>query len=133
LALLRKQTATVSPQTYTDLRPRVLSYATAVGIGDESGANIMRLVLQTLISLLLVVVALNVAVLVYARTAAHTGEIAMRTALARAAPGSRRTMRYRTLRDRSGAGAGLGCQAGPNRPTSENDAVPTMFARHCSS
>lgn len=81
LALLREHAATTSPRTHTDLRPRVLSYAAAVGIGDEGGASIMRLVLQTLVSLLLVVVAVNVAVLVYARTAARTGEIAMRTAL----------------------------------------------------
>lgn len=81
LALLHEQTATVSPQTHTNLRPRVLSYATAVGIGDEEGANIIRLVWQILISLLLVVVAVNVAVLVYARTATRTGEIALRTAL----------------------------------------------------
>jgi putative ABC transport system permease protein len=81
LAVLREQTATAFPETHTNLRPRVLLYATAVGVGDEPGANIMRLVLQTLISLLLVVVAVNVAVLVYARTAARTGEIAVRTAL----------------------------------------------------
>lgn len=82
LALLREQTATTSPQTHTYLRPRVLSYAAAVAGGDDEGdLRIMWLVGQTFISLLLVVVAVNVAVLVYARTAARTGEIAMRTAL----------------------------------------------------
>ncbi|HKG91459.1 MAG TPA: ABC transporter permease, partial [Gemmatimonadaceae bacterium] len=61
------------------LRPQVLPYARSY-----IGGPVMIVMLQGIrlaISLLLVVVAVNVSVLVYARTAARAGEIAVRTAL----------------------------------------------------
>ena len=63
------------------LRPRVLPYTDAfVGIDSPATAWLVRTI-QFVLSLLLVVVSVNVAVLVYARTAARMGEIAVRTAL----------------------------------------------------
>ena len=69
------------PSTYEQLRPQLLSYTRAFfdidGSKTERAAHLFRL----FVSLLLVVVAVNVAILVYARTAARAGEIALRTAL----------------------------------------------------
>lgn len=75
-----RRTAAAYPQTHADLRPQVLNYTyPAMGVQDLPvwEATLM----QGLISLLLVVVAVNVAVLIYARTATRRGEIAIRTAL----------------------------------------------------
>jgi predicted permease len=63
------------------LRPRVLAYTESfIGIDGPQRAWLLRTV-EIMLSLLLVVVAVNVSVLVYARTAARMGEIATRTAL----------------------------------------------------
>jgi predicted permease len=63
------------------LRPRVLAYTESfMGIDGPQRAWLLRTV-EIVLSLLLVVVAVNVSVLVYARTAARMGEIATRTAL----------------------------------------------------
>ena len=67
------------PETHRDLRPRVMPYVDAFGPGAGDIAFVR--VIQVAVSLLLVLVAANVAVLVYARTATRTGEIAVRTAL----------------------------------------------------
>jgi predicted permease len=76
---LRRSAA--SPDTHEHLRPRVLPYTHAfVGIDGPARGWLVRTV-QVVLSLLLVVVAVNVAVLVYARTAARMGEIAVRSAL----------------------------------------------------
>ncbi|HLM66636.1 MAG TPA: ABC transporter permease, partial [Longimicrobium sp.] len=75
-----RRTAAAHPQTHADARPQVLNYTYPVtGIQDLPlwEATLM----QALVSLLLVVVAVNVAVLIYARTATRRGEIAIRTAL----------------------------------------------------
>jgi predicted permease len=80
LAVVRNRMLDAYPEIYRRLRPEILSYAHRVA-GVDSDEAIMWTVLQTFISLLLVVVAVNVAVLVYARTASRAGEIAVRTAL----------------------------------------------------
>jgi predicted permease len=67
------------PRTHARLRPGLAPF-TAV-FGFLSGAGPELVVLQLVVSLLLVVVAVNVAALVYARTARRQGEIAVRTAL----------------------------------------------------
>src|SRR5262245_29530126 len=73
--------AAALPRTHTDLRPQLQSYARAfVGL-DGPGAELAVRSLQFGVSLLLIVVAVNVSILVYARTATRTGEIAVRTAL----------------------------------------------------
>lgn len=81
LAHIGLRMAAAYPATHERLRPRVLPYSHAFfGVDSPSTAWTYR-TFQILISLLLVVVAVNVATLVYARTATRTGEIAVRTAL----------------------------------------------------
>ena len=74
-----RRAAAAYPGTHADLRPRVLNYTYPVMGGDMPVWEFT--LIQALISLLLVVVAVNVAVLIYARTATRRGEIAIRTAL----------------------------------------------------
>jgi predicted permease len=74
-------TAAAFPQSHRPVRPEVMAYAQAF-IGIEAPA--MQLGLRSLqfgAALLLLIVAVNVAILVYARTATRFGEIAVRTAL----------------------------------------------------
>jgi predicted permease len=69
------------PKTYATRRPRVLPYTHAfIGIQGPEMELMMRGV-QFGVGLLLLIVAVNVAILVYARTATRIGEIAVRTAL----------------------------------------------------
>jgi putative ABC transport system permease protein len=75
------QMAAAYPATHERLRPRVLPYAHAFFDLDSPSSLWTYRTFQILISLLLVVVAVNVSTLVYARTATRTGEIAVRTAL----------------------------------------------------
>lgn len=73
--------AVTHPETHEHLRPWVIPYIRgAVDIYSPSWAWLIR-TLQLGLSLLLAVVSVNVAVLVYARTAARTAEIAVRSAL----------------------------------------------------
>ena len=73
--------ATAFPQTHGERRPRVLPYTHAfIGIQGPEMELAMR-GFQFGLSVLLLIVAINVAVLVYARTATRMGEIAVRTAL----------------------------------------------------
>ena len=68
------------PKTHAKMRPMVMPYVHS--LTDIQGITSLQIVsFQLLVSLLLVVVALNVAVLIYARTAMRQGEIAVRTAL----------------------------------------------------
>jgi predicted permease len=62
------------------LRPRVRPYTQGAN-GLASGSPVEVQLLRFVVSLLLVIVCLNVAMLVYARTATRHGEIAVRTAL----------------------------------------------------
>ena len=73
--------AAAFPQSHNTLRAEVIAYSQAF-IGIEAPA--MQLGLRSLqfgAALLLLIVAVNVAILVYARTATRFGEIAVRTAL----------------------------------------------------
>jgi predicted permease len=75
------QMAAAFPQTYKDLRPQVRPYTLSF-LGPEGPDEQLALRgLQFGVALLLVIVAVNVAILVYARTATRAGEIAVRTAL----------------------------------------------------
>jgi putative ABC transport system permease protein len=78
LAALGTRAAAAHPRTHAQLRPRVMPY-TAQLYDDLQGWELPAM--QLLLTLLLVVVCANVAVLVYARTAARQGEVAVRTAL----------------------------------------------------
>ncbi len=86
LTAIGQRSAVAFPETHARLRPQVLPYTyPLVDIQDVSVWQIG--VMLAFVSLLLVVVAVNVAVLTYARTATRRGEIAVRTALG--APRSR--------------------------------------------
>ena len=68
------------PDTHADLRARVMPYAHP--IMDIQGVTTWEFAMvQSMVSLLLLVVTLNVGILIYARTATRQGEIAVRTAL----------------------------------------------------
>ena len=76
-----RQAAAASPKTHERLRPKVVRYTHAfTDMGNPENAVALRAI-QTLIVLVLMLVSVNVAILVYARTATRTGEIAVRTAL----------------------------------------------------
>jgi putative ABC transport system permease protein len=80
LTAVGRRTAAAFPDTHRHLRPRVLPYA--YPLLDIQDVGLWEVgMMQLVVSLLLVVVAVNVAVLVYARTATRRGEIAVRTAL----------------------------------------------------
>ncbi len=81
LTMIGLRSAAAYPETHARLRPRVMRY-TRPFLDLDSPAVVLALRgTQLAIGLLLVVVAVNVAILVYARTVMRTGEIAVRTAL----------------------------------------------------
>jgi putative ABC transport system permease protein len=86
LTVLGRRAAAAFPDTHAHLRPLVLPYTYPLdGIEDRddlwNAAGV-----QLVLSLLLIAIAVNVAVLVYARTALRQGEIAVRTALGASRP-----------------------------------------------
>jgi predicted permease len=81
LAALGARAAAAMPATHEHLRPRVVPYPHAYNDMDEPDNVLMLQVLQLAVVLMLVVVCVNVASLVYARTATRQGEIAVRNAL----------------------------------------------------
>jgi predicted permease len=81
LTVIGKRLAERGPPALAELRPRVVPYTDIFVNAEAEGEVTIYTVLRFLITFLLVVVAMNVAVLVYARTVARTGEIAIRTAL----------------------------------------------------
>ena len=70
-----------SPATHQHLRARVMPYAYAYSEMDDPMNALALRAIQFAVSLLLIVVCVNVAILVYARTATRQGEIAVRGAL----------------------------------------------------
>ena len=81
LAAIGVRSATAFPATHGQLKPRVLPYTRPINDIQDEGIDWSMFALQILISLVSVIIAFNVAVLVYARTASRRGEIAVRTAL----------------------------------------------------
>jgi predicted permease len=81
LTVIGKRLAERGPPELAELRPRVVAYTDIFVNAEAEGEVTVYTMLRFLITFLLVVVAMNVAVLVYARTVARTGEIAVRTAL----------------------------------------------------
>jgi predicted permease len=80
LSALGAQAAAAFPKTHARLQPQVMPYAHS--ILDIQGTTIWEMAaLQSMMSLLALIVAVNVGVLVYARTATRQREIAVRTAL----------------------------------------------------
>jgi predicted permease len=77
---LGNRAAAQYPDTHAQLQPRVMPYAHP--IMDIQGITAWQFAtMQATMSVLLVVVAVNLGILVYARTATRQGEIAVRTAL----------------------------------------------------
>lgn len=81
LTAIGERAAAAFPATHQHLRPRVIPYAHAFTDMDDPDNAIALHAIQIAIVLLLTVVCVNVAILVYARTATRQGEIAVRTAL----------------------------------------------------
>lgn len=81
LAAIGERAAAAFPRTHEHLRPRVVPYAHAFTDMADSGNALALHAIQIVIVLLLAVVCVNVAILVYARTATRQGEISVRTAL----------------------------------------------------
>ena len=79
LAAIGARLAADHPATHEHVRARVLPYA--YSFMDSPDLVWALHLTQLLVSMLLVVIGTNVAILVYARTAARAGEIAVRTAL----------------------------------------------------
>src|SRR5688500_9744478 len=80
LSALGAQAASAFPLTHARLRPRMMPYAHP--ILDIQGTTTRDFTaIQSMISMLALIVAVNVSVLVYARTATRQREIAVRTAL----------------------------------------------------
>jgi putative ABC transport system permease protein len=85
LAAVGQRMAATYPDTHARLRPQVLPYA--YPILDIQDASLWQVaMMQLMVSMVLIVVAVNVAILVYARTATRQGEIAVRTALGASRP-----------------------------------------------
>ena len=81
LSVLGARLAAEGPTELARFEARITSYVDIFVNAEAGGEGTMYAIVRFLIAMLLVVVATNVAVLVYARTAARTGEIAVRTAL----------------------------------------------------
>jgi len=80
LSAIGQRTAAAFPETHELIRPLVMPYTHS--LTDVQGIAVWEVVqMNLMMGLLLLVVALNVAVLIYARTAARHGEIVMRSAL----------------------------------------------------
>jgi putative ABC transport system permease protein len=80
LTVIGNRMAAAFPDTHRDLRPEVAPY-TYPFLGANRNAADDFWPMSILISLILVVVSVNVAILIYARTATRMGEIAVRSAL----------------------------------------------------
>ncbi len=76
-----RRLAAASPATHEHLRPLVIAYAHAFSEVDDPEDALAMYAIEIAILLLLVLICVNVAILVYARTATRQGEIAVRAAL----------------------------------------------------
>jgi predicted permease len=80
LTTIAQRLAAEHPGTPATLRTRVMPYVLYFAVGGPDVPRVLQLV-QLLLSMLLVLIGTNVAILVYARTANRAGEIAVRSAL----------------------------------------------------
>ena len=78
LTAIGRRTSDAFPETYAQFRPRISTYATLWADEEERWqVDLIRF----LLTLVVVVVSVNVAALIYARTATRQGEIALRAAI----------------------------------------------------
>ena len=69
------------PRTHARLRPRISTYARAIFAANEPELPVLITAARVSIGIILLVVAVNVGTLVYARNASRVGEVAVRSAL----------------------------------------------------
>jgi putative ABC transport system permease protein len=81
LAAVGERTAAAFPQSHSGLRPQVMPYTQAFIALEGPEMEMAERSMQLGAALLLLIVAVNVAILVYARTATRLGEITVRAAL----------------------------------------------------
>lgn len=81
LATLGSRASAAWPDTHANLRAEVLPYTQPFSGINTPAARLNFHAIRLAVGLLLVLVAVNVSILVYARTATRLGEIAIRTAL----------------------------------------------------
>ena len=82
LSAIGRHLAAEGPKELAHIEPRIVSYVNIfVNVEVENELTPPYALMRFLVAFLLVVVSMNVAVLVYARTVTRTGEIAVRTAL----------------------------------------------------
>lgn len=81
LTVVERRTAAAHPETHAQLRAVVLPYTREHVMVDHPVIVRMLRTIQIFIGLLMVVVAVNLAILIYARTVSRFGEIAVRSAL----------------------------------------------------
>jgi predicted permease len=81
VAAIGERTAKLFPKTHERLRPRLMSFAQSWFELDSPETVLMQRAAQVAVTLLLVIICVNVAILVYARTATRQAEIAVRSAL----------------------------------------------------
>jgi putative ABC transport system permease protein len=81
LTAISRRLAAASPATHEHLRPLVIAYAHAFTDMDDPQDALAVYAIEIAIVLLLILICVNVAILVYARTATRQGEIAVRGAL----------------------------------------------------
>ena len=81
LAAVGERMAAAFPETHRGLRPQAMKYTQAFVALEGPEMEMQERSMQLGAALLLLIVAVNVAILVYARTATRLGEITVRTAL----------------------------------------------------
>jgi predicted permease len=81
VAAVGDRTAKQFPKTHRRLRPRLLPFAQSWFELDSPETVLAHRAAQVAVTLLLVIICVNIAILVYARTATRQAEIAVRTAL----------------------------------------------------
>ena len=86
VAAIGERTAKQFPKTHGRLRPRLMPFAQSWFELDSPETVLMQRAAQVAVTLLLVIICVNVAILVYARTATRQAEIAVRSALGASRP-----------------------------------------------
>ncbi|HET7622153.1 MAG TPA: ABC transporter permease, partial [Gemmatimonadaceae bacterium] len=81
IATLESRIAKAHPDTHATLRPRVMPFSQSWFELDDPDAILALRTTRLFMALLLVVICINIAILVYARTATRQSEIAVRSAL----------------------------------------------------